>query len=133
ANMASKRRTDYEDQLAKSQKAKLEAEAAYSELKKKLDGLSEQVEEIKRSTQKDIEIQTQALIDSANSLAAHVEAETTRMSEAKLESARLSLRKDLVDQAIGVAKNELKGGLNNQQQLSLIRKDMSKISEFTQH
>lgn len=129
-NALSGRRDDIEKALAEAKKAKEEAEAKFAEYDKKLAQATQEIANISASIRKEAEREKQKIIDNAREQAAKIEQDAEKAAALEVAKARLSLQREAVQLAVGVAEDLLKKNFTKDDDSRLIDEYMQKVGEL---
>lgn len=128
--MIATRREDYEALLAKAESAKLEALEQKKALDLKFKDLEKNLAEIKDSIKLTAQSEAEDIIRNAKDLAAHMEAEATKLAEAKVRDAQLELRKQIMGMVAEKVTTKLKTEVDDGRHQQLLSNKIVNLSEF---
>lgn len=103
ANIATKRRDDYDRLVDEATREKKEAELKYNELKSRFDQLETEIASLKENTKIELEREHKVVLESANHIARHLDEEVKRMAEAEIQKAKTAIRKQMIAMASELA------------------------------
>ncbi len=129
-NALSGRRDEIEKALLEAKKAKDEAEAKFAEYDKKLALATEEIANISAAIRKEAEMEKQKIIDNAREQAAKIEQDAEKAAALEVAKARLSLQREAVQLAVGIAEDLLKKNFNKDDDSRLIDEYMQKVGEL---
>ncbi|MFK5925151.1 MAG: ATP synthase F0 subunit B [Desulfuromusa sp.] len=124
------RREEIETALAEAKKAKEEAEAKFAEYDRKLARATEDIAEISDSIRREGELEKIKIIESAQQMAVKIEQDAEKAAALEVAKARITLQREAVQLAVGVAEELLKKNFTKDDDTRLINEYMQKVGDL---
>lgn len=130
AQIAAKRRADFESAIKEATKAKDVALQKNQELTQRLRALDTEVAELRNSIIKAAEQDAARVKAEADALARNMIEEARRMADAEVEKARLSLKTEILETVHDAVVNKIKSELRPQDHVNMIEAKMDNLQSL---
>jgi F-type H+-transporting ATPase subunit b len=118
---AAKKRQAYEELLAESKAAYVEAAERLAEMKRRQADLDREIADLKATAKTTADMEAAKIVSDAERLANHLRTEAKRIAAAEVEKARATLRAEIVESVRESVTSKLKTELTSEAHLSLVR------------
>ncbi len=107
-----------------------EASAIFEKIKKQKDSLDQDTREMVEAAKKRAEQQGVEIVQAAKNQAEKMVADAKRTIDTEIDTAKMRLREELVNEAVKVAENDLSGRLDENGQKQLVDQFMTKMEDL---
>ncbi len=125
---ATKKREDFKALMAEAQKAKLDADAKLAELDARMKNLDAEVAEVKSFATDTANAEAAKILADAERLSLHLKEEAKRVAAAEIDSARATLREEIVNAVAESVAAKAKTDLDNAGHKALLGKRIKDLS-----
>ena len=117
-------------EIEEADMARKEVEGRYEELKKKLDTIDEEIEDLKEMFRKEGLAEKERIIESANKEAEKIREQAIRSIEQEVLKAKSMIRKESAERIVKMAEELIKKGLTNKDQERIVTEYIEKVVQF---
>ncbi|HCP45534.1 MAG TPA: hypothetical protein DIU15_05810 [Deltaproteobacteria bacterium] len=127
-----RRQLEVRDQLDASANAKADAEQRYQEIETRLGDFQGELDKLMTDVREDAEMERRSIEARAEQTSTQLEAAAKRTVEEELRRARLALRSEAIDLAVGMAKDRLSNQVGDDDQKRLTDRYLDRVQETSQ-
>ncbi len=123
------KREAFNELMKKAGAAKEEAEKRNQELKRRLDQLDQEVDQIKKQSKDQAEQEAQAILQNAQQLAEHLKKEAKRIAEAEVSAAKATLQQEIIKQVYALSISEIQKTLDEGKQQKIVQSGLKSLDQ----
>lgn len=130
-NMATNRRQQFLAASKEAQAALESAQKAFSEVKNRLSQLDADLDAFKAQSEASARAESTRLLEETAKLAEQIKSETSKLAETAIESAKLELRKEIVDAAKQRVAERITKDLDNSKKQAILQSKIKEVATLT--